>query len=148
MKDPDPIDPILSGIGEILEFMQKNANKPMKEIPKAVEKRLEQLESMVRQFKEATEKGLSQVGEDKAKAKDRVMNKLDQYPLEQKKQIEKSLKLGEDLIILKVGHDKAVKKLRKKDASFQDKEPPTKKNQIQRKSKFKKMGGDKSWNKI
>lgn len=148
MKDPDPLEPILGELAELIEFMQKNASKPMQEIPKSVERRLEELEGAVRQFKEATEKGLAEAGESRSKAVDRVMHKLDQYPVEQKKLINQSLKLGEDLIVLKVAHEKALKKIKKSESKILDKTPPTKKTQVKRKSKFKKMGGDKSWNKI
>jgi len=148
MKEQDPLDPILNALSNIMSFMRENAANPQKKLPPEMEKRLEMLEQNVKRFKEATEKGLEKEGFDLRATKKKVMDEREHYPAKQKRRIEQTLNMGKELIILKTGHDKALQKINVPDTSVQKAPKPTKEKIVKRKSKFKKVGGDKNWNKI
>lgn len=148
MKEQDPLDPLIDALSNIMSFMRENAGTPLKKLPPDMEKRLEQLEKNVKRFKEATDRGLEKEGFDLRATKKKVMDEREHFPSKQKRKIEQTLELGKELIILKTGHDKALQKLNAPDSSVQKAPNPSKDKIIKRKSKFKKMGGDKNWNKI
>ncbi len=148
MKEQDPLDPIIDALANIMSFMRDNAANAQKKLPPDMEKRLEILEKNVKRFKEATDKGLEKEGFDLRATKKKVMDDREHFPARQKRKIEQTLELGKELIILKTGHDKALQKINAPDTTVQKAPKPTKDKITKRKSKFKKVGGDKNWNKI
>ena len=148
MKEQDPLDPIIDALANIMSFMRDNAANVQKKLPPDMEKRLQMLEQNVKRFKEATDKGLEKEGFDLRATKKKVMDHREHFPAKQKRKIEQTLEMGKELIILKTGHDKALQKINAPDTSVQKAAKPTKDKITKRKSKFKKVGGDKNWNKI
>lgn len=149
MKEQDPIKLLLDQLSAVLDQMHENAGKPMSPLTPQEEKRLEVLEEAVKRFKEATDRGLELENFDLDETKRKVMNERDKFPREQRTQIETTLKMGQDLIALKIGHDRAIKKLKNQNKKTpQEAEKPTKEKIVKRKGKFKKVGGDKKWNRI
>lgn len=148
MAEQDPLDPVLSTLANIMAFLRDNASSPQSELPPDIEKRLQNLELAVKSFKEATDRGLEQEGFNLIATRKKVMRERDHFPARQKKRIEQTLEMGKELIALKIGHDKALKKIQAPDTSVQKAPKPTKQKIVKRKSKFKKVGGDKNWNRI
>lgn len=148
MKEQDPLDPILDALSNIMAFMRENAGSVQKKLSPDMEKRLQMLEQNVKRFKEATNKGLEKEGFNLIETKKKVMEEREHFPARQKRRIEQTLEMGKELIALKSGHDKALQKINAPHNTVQKAAKPTKEKIIKRKSKFKKVGGDKNWNKI
>lgn len=141
----DPIDDILREMSEFLQLAQENASKPIKKIPPDVVERLDFLENAVLQFKEKVESDAKKIGIN-VDAQNRNPFKIPQNLTEKQKETWlKAVKLRWDAEGIRFVLQKLADKIKAGDTVkvFQKSPKGKKRAVVKRRSKFRKMGGDK-----
>jgi len=143
----DPIEEILKEIGEFLQLAETNAGKPItKPIPPNVEQQLEFLENAVYQFKEKISQEAAAQGLTPTELQASAFRMPEGLTKKQQEVWEKAAKLRWDLEGMRYVLMEVFEK--SKEPYIVQKSPRGKKRAVTtRRSKFKKMGGDK-WQKM
>jgi hypothetical protein len=143
----DPIEQILREIGEFLQMAESHAGIPItKPIPPEVEQQLNFLENAVLQFKEKLSKEAASSGINPSELQAGAFRMPEGLTKKQQETWEKAAKLRWDLEGMRYILNDVMAK--SKEPYIVQKSPKGKKRAvIQRRSKFKKMGGDK-WKKM
>lgn len=141
----DPLDDILREMSDFLQAAQENACKPIKKVPPEVMNRLNFLENAVLKFKEKVEQDAVRSGMNIAQMKMNPFKMPAHLTDKQKETWLKAVKLRWDAEGMKYVLQQLVDKMRSAATVkvFQKSPKGKKRAVVKRRSKFRKMGGDK-----